>query len=263
MQSCKYSTHRGHTAGRPCAEAIRLVKSTTRWYRASVSVRDPHTSVMYRKKAVPLGFSRRILRGEQQKMVQAFLRHFPPTPSLRVLDLGTNASLERRDMYAFQSHYPHPSNTVACGLEDAAIFSSLFPEVPYVRATRGEPLPFADNSFDVVHCAAVIEHVGNRQAQRAFIAEALRVAKAAFFTTPNRWFPIELHTVLPFVHYLPKAPRERVLRKLGFDFFADEANLNLLTRGELLELVPSGRRAIVDSHYFLGLPSNLLLVIPA
>jgi hypothetical protein len=226
---------------------------------------DPaeHTSVNYRKKALPLSLTRPILRREQRKMVQAFMRHFPPSPAMRVLDLGTNGSIEDREFYTFQATYPYPANTVACGLESPETFSRVFPEIPYVRATRGQSLPFADNSFDIVHCAAVVEHVGSRAAQRAFIAEALRVARAGFFTTPNRWFPVELHTVLPFIHYLPKSPRERVLRSLGFEFFADEENLNLLTRKELQALVPSGRQAFIDLHYFLGLPSNLLLVIPA
>jgi hypothetical protein len=29
------------------------------------------------------------------------------------------------------------------------------------------------------------------------------VARRGFFTTPNRWFPIELHTKIPLLHYLP------------------------------------------------------------
>jgi hypothetical protein len=30
-------------------------------------------------------------------------------------------------------------------------------------------------------------------------------------TTPNRWFPLEVHTLLPFVHWLPPGLRARVL----------------------------------------------------
>jgi hypothetical protein len=40
--------------------------------------------------------------------------------------------------------------------------------------------------------------------QQAFVREALRVGRRVFLTTPNRWFPIELHTRLPLVHWLPK-----------------------------------------------------------
>jgi len=226
-----------------------------------LSAGQDHTSLKYRKKTIPLDLARAILKPQQEKMVRAFMHHFPPTLARRVLDLGTNGSLERKDLYTFQNLYPYLNNTVACGLEEATIFARHFPDVSYVRATRGEGLPFADNTFDVVHCAAVIEHVGNRDAQRAFLAEALRVARAGFFTTPNRWFPIELHTVLPFVHYLPQGPRRHILRSLGFDFFAEEENLNLLTRRDLIALVPRERTAAVQNFRFLGLVSNLLLVV--
>jgi hypothetical protein len=30
-------------------------------------------------------------------------------------------------------------------------------------------------------------------------------------TTPNRWFPLEVHTLLPLVHWLPPAARGRLL----------------------------------------------------
>jgi hypothetical protein len=50
----------------------------------------------------------------------------------------------------------------------------------------------------------VIEHVGGRDRQEAFVREALRVGRRVFATTPNRWFPIEVHTRLPLVHWLPE-----------------------------------------------------------
>jgi hypothetical protein len=31
-------------------------------------------------------------------------------------------------------------------------------------------------------------------------------------TTPNRWFPLEVHTLRPFVHWLPPAGRARLIR---------------------------------------------------
>lgn len=217
--------------------------------------------MQYRKKAIPLAWSRRILIREQRRMFDKFTRHFPPRPDLRVLDLGTNGSLDRPERYVFQHLYPYRANTVACGLEEPDAFKRCFPDVEYVRARRGEPLPFSDGEFDVVHCAAVVEHVGTRAVQRAFLAEIARVGKAAYVTTPNRWFPVELHTVLPLVHYLPPSIHRPIMRRLGFDFFSQEANLNLLDRSALLELVPAGRPVEVHEHRFLGLCSNLLLVM--
>ena len=41
-------------------------------------------------------------------------------------------------------------------------------------------------------------------------------------TTPNRLFPLDPHTLLPFVHWLPPGrARERLLRARGFDDVLD------------------------------------------
>src|SRR5258708_4616087 len=48
-------------------------------------------------------------------------------------------------------------------------------------------------------------------------AARCRVAGKVFVTTPNRWFPLDPHTLLPLVHWLPRgAGRERLLRARGF-----------------------------------------------
>lgn len=95
----------------------------------------------------------------------------------------------------------------------------------------------------------------------ALLTEIVRIGKSAFITTPNRWYPIELHTVLPLVHYLPTRGHRWIFEQLGFSFFAKEENLNLLDRRRLRALVPDGPSASFSYHYFLGLPSNIVLVL--
>ena len=137
-----------------------------------------------------------------------------------------------------------------------------------VLVGRGDPnlsgrdLPFADRSFDYVHSSAVIEHVGDRQKQTCFLREAWRVSrKGMFVTTPNRWFPIEFHTVLPLLHWLPPRRYRRTLTTLGRDFFAREDNLNLLSRNDLARLADRAGidRATLDTVALLGWPTNLIL----
>ena len=41
--------------------------------------------------------------------------------------------------------------------------------------------------------------------------ELCRVSKRVFVTTPNRMFPLEVHTLLPFVHWLPSSARKRLI----------------------------------------------------
>jgi len=62
-------------------------------------------------------------------------------------------------------------------------------------------MPFNDNEFDWVFSNAVIEHVGGAKEQIIFINEMLRVSKNVFFTTPNKYFPVEAHTNTLFRHW--------------------------------------------------------------
>jgi hypothetical protein len=81
----------------------------------------------------------------------------------------------------------------------------------------------------------VIEHVGPRERQQAFVREALRVGRRVFVTTPNRWFPIEVHTRLPFVHWLPEHLSARVYELTGKPWAKDN---HLLGPGDLRSLFP-------------------------
>ena len=59
-------------------------------------------------------------------------------------------------------------------------------------------------------------------------------------TGENRWFPLELHTFLPVLHWLPRRWHRRLLARLGMTFWAEEANLNLLGARDLRSLFPDG-----------------------
>jgi hypothetical protein len=89
------------------------------------------------------------------------------------------------------------------------------------------------------------------------------VSRNSFITTPNRWYPIEFHTVLPLVHWLPPDTFRALLKKLKMDFYAQESNLNLLTEKELIDLLPSG--VTVKTYHFrlLGPVSHLVLHLTA
>ena len=219
-----------------------------------------HRQESYQRKAMPLSFVRHVLRRQQALLYARYERLFPPRPGVRVLDLGVTGSLRERAGHFFESRFPYPTSITAAGIEPSDGFAACFPEIPYVRISRDEGLPFADDEFDVVFCSAVIEHVGRRERQREFLAEILRVGRAAFVTTPNRWYPVELHTVLPLIHYLPTPAYRAIYRWLGFEFFASEEHLNLLDERELRALAPASAQLEVLRHRFLGITSNLLLV---
>ncbi len=68
-----------------------------------------------------------------------------------------------------------------------------------------DQLPFADGSFDVALFANVYEHVlpERREASLADIRRVLRGGGHVIGQIPNPYFPIESHSRLPFMGWLP------------------------------------------------------------
>jgi len=163
------------------------------------------------------------MRSRERKLT-LFLDLFEPGPDTRVVDVGvTNAPFGAgsSDNF-FEALYPWPEQITAVGHTALDRFEAAFPSVRVVRSD-GRDLPFADGEFDLGFSNAVIEHVaGGRDGQRRFVEELCRVAAKVFVTTPNRWFPLDPHTLLPFVHWLPRgAARDRLLRARGFEDLLD------------------------------------------
>src|SRR5438093_5830985 len=146
------------------------------------------------------------LRSRRRKLA-LFMETMRPTAATSVLDVGVDelgfgeTHTGCATINFFEELYPWPERITALGLHPGAGFKARYPEIPYVQADACA-LPFPDNAFDVYFSNAVLEHVGGRERQRAFVDEALRVATRVFVTTPNRWFPVEVHTRLPLVHWL-------------------------------------------------------------
>jgi hypothetical protein len=163
------------------------------------------------------------LRSRERKL-RLFLELFQPGPETTVVDVGvTDAPFGGGSSDNFlEALYPWPARITAVGPTELDRFAGAFPTVTAVRAD-GRDLPFADRQFDLGFSNAVIEHVaGGRQGQRRFVAELCRVANRVFVATPNRFFPVDPHSLLPFVHWLPDGPaRRRALGLRGFDDVLD------------------------------------------
>lgn len=73
-------------------------------------------------------------------------------------------------------------------------------------------LPFPDDSFDVIVCAQVYEHVLDDKVLFSEISRIIRTDGIIFFSGPNKLFPIEPHYKLPFIHWLPLSWADYYLR---------------------------------------------------
>jgi hypothetical protein len=205
----------------------------------------------------------RIATRARRRMYEHFIRNSAIKADETLLDVGVTSDQSYEASNYVEAWYPFKHKITAVGLDDASFLETRYPGLTY-RAANGLELPFTDDSFDVVHSSAVLEHVGCAENQRRFVAELTRVAKRlVFFTTPNRWFPVEFHCVLPLVHWLPKQTFRRLLRNTRYDFFSREENLNLLDRGDLVRLCDQlvAWNVNIERQRLLGVTSNLLVTL--
>jgi SAM-dependent methyltransferase len=193
----------------------------------------------------------------RKKFYRAFMAEMAPDAMTSILDVGVTPDQSAADSNFFEKWYPHPERITATSIEDASHLTALHPGLTFVQ-TSGDGLPFEDDQFDIAFSTAVIEHVGDRERQRLFLAELLRVSKRFFITTPNRWYPVELHTYVPFVHWLPQHRHQQVLQKLGKEQWSTTDNLNLLDEQQLRALFPTGVAPTITGTHLFGIRSNLL-----
>ena len=209
-------------------------------------------------------FIDKVLFQKRKEIFNCFMGQFLPTSLDKVLDIGVSDE-EHTSSNLFEKYYPYTENITAVGVDNFQHLEDIYPGLKFVQAD-GRHLPFADNSFDYVYSHAVIEHTGSRRLQTQFLAEARRVArKGIFITTPNRLHPIEFHTAIPLIHYLPHNWYRKIYQLLGKTFYSNEENLNLLTGKELTYLgkkASQGQDDITLEHTkFLFFNANLILIV--
>jgi hypothetical protein len=205
----------------------------------------------------------RVSARSRRRKLALFFEVMQPTAETTVVDVGVSDGGYGEDMLGtanfFEALYPWPERIVAVSTQYLTVFQEAFPKVTAVRAD-GRALPFEDGQFDVGFSNAVVEHLPDLDSQRAFVSELCRVSRRVFVTTPNRWFPLDTHTLVPLAHWLPDDRRDRVYRLLGRQ---EGLGLRLLSPGALRGLFPHSveprivRRgmtlvAVADSHSHEG-----------
>ena len=119
-----------------------------------------------------------------------------------ILDIGTRPILDNHENF-FLNHYKFPDKITCFSDQNLDKLKTNFPNLKTIQGDgRNTSLP--DRSYDIVMSNATLEHVGSYQNQSKFIKELYRISrKRCIISTPNRYFPIDSHTMIPLIHWLP------------------------------------------------------------
>jgi len=134
----------------------------------------------------------------------------------------------------------------------------------------GRSLPgFQNKQFDIVFSNSTIEHVGDYSDQGSMAAEVRRLGKRYYIQTPNRFFPLEPHTLFPFFQFLPARTRIWMVKHFNLGWYAkypdnnkavlDVIHTRLITKAELMRLFP---KAEIYEEKLYGLVKSFVAYTP-
>lgn len=220
----------------------------------------PGDDAVYYEAATSLPRAAAILAQARLRMFHLLMSELKPTSTTTILDIGASEH-ETREANFLEKLYPYPGNITCAGIGDGAEIRAANPAVNYIPIKPGQPLPFDDGSFDIAYSNAVLEHVGGPEQRRIFLKDTLRVARAVFMTVPNRWFPVEHHTGIPFLHYWPELFR-RTLGGTRLDYWSHLENVDFLSIPLLRSEwpIPSPPRIVHTGIRLGSLSSNIAII---
>lgn len=124
----------------------------------------------------------------------------------------------------------------------------LYSNVSSVLGDACDLSQYNDKEFDLVFSNSVIEHVGNFERQRKMVEEMKRVGKHCYLQTPNRFFILEPHFLVPFFQFFPVSLKAFLIKNFPIGHFKKaetyaEAlevaeSIRLMTKKELKILFP-------------------------
>ena len=198
----------------------------------------------------------------RSKIHNIFLESFVFTKKTKIIDIGSTQLLDEYENILLKK-YKYKNNITCFSNQNLINLKKKYKKIKILQGD-GRKTNLKKNSYDIAYSSATIEHVGSFLNQVKFIKEMLRVAKKGIFvTTPNRYFPFDLHTFLPLIHILPKRIHRRILKFFSYKFLSQEKNLNLLGKSDLTKICKKLKitRYKIKKIKVLLFTSNLLLII--
>lgn len=215
------------------------------------------------KKSIFYKIFQNIILNSRNNFFELFIVNNNYSKDKSIIDVGCTPSIDE-EQNTFLEKIKDNSNVTCLSNQDCKILQKKYKNIRNVIIGDGKNTMLKNNSFDIVHSNATIEHVGSFENQVSFVREMYRISKeSVFIQTPNRFFPLDFHTILPFIHWLPKKIHREFLKLIRLDFYSKEENLNLLTIKELKKIceILSIKKYKILKYKLFFFTSNLILII--
>jgi len=211
----------------------------------------------------------------RERRASVFRSAFHLDENTKILDLGSETGSNIHSV--LQGTPVKPENTYIADIDIELIEEgkNKFGYIP-VLISESEKLPFDDYFFDIIYCSSVIEHVTVEKdqvwslysglefkkkaltRQKYFASDIQRVGKQYFVQTPYKHFPVESHSWLPFISWLPRRVLIPVLKFTNLFWVKKTSpDWHLLNKTEMSSLFEGAN--IVDERSF-GLTKSIMVI---
>ena len=206
-------------------------------------------------------FIDRIVKKKRQEMLDIINKKLRDIKIHDALDIGTTNDQDYQSSNFLIKNLKNISEFKS--VSDQYIDDNFFSKILTKSITDNFTNEEIDNfKSDLVISNATIEHVGNFENQIKMVKNVAKFARKFFvIITPNRYHPLDFHTKLPFIHWLPKNVHRSLLNFIGLNYFAKEENLNLFSEQDLNVCMKESGIKNYEIFYMnlLGFKSNFLI----
>lgn len=158
--------------------------------------------------------TRSLAAAARERRFRMFRERFPNLSEMKVLDLGGEA-------HTWLNSPTHPSHVTLLNLPKpsakAAERISKAGAEAWMTSEAGDacdpPAAIKTQRFDLIYSNSVIEHVGGHRQRREFARWVQELGDRHWVQTPNRFFPIEPHWLVPGLQFATPRLQVAVLKR--------------------------------------------------
>jgi SAM-dependent methyltransferase len=166
-------------------------------------------------------------RFEKARKIDAVLCDFFSTDMLenkKILDCGCGSG-------HISGYFSRRNDVIAADITDQRVAGQ--PNGMRFVLIESERLPFEDASLDIVLLNHVIAYVPDQASLMREVHRILREGGICYFALPNRNFPLEVHSKIPFIHYLPRPLFSAIFKRV----MRTDQPVYPLSYGKILRLI--------------------------